>query len=259
MIVITLSNCPASLRGDLTKWFFEVSTNVFVGRVSARVRDELWERIVRSCKNGRAVMVYAVNNEQHFQFRVHNSEWKPIDFEGIKLMMRPAKEKDPRQPGYSKASTFRKVKRIRAAKSDAERSEEYEIFIASGERSMESSTFSLGAILKESGMVVRTIEIHVTETEESDKDQVCENLHELIQLVSDNDTIVNDVPSTMEIFHRICIKYDTEMPKFDIIDIQKMARDKLYNLRAHNLDDLKKHYGIVCDSGDAISNGYSTM
>lgn len=45
MIVIILNNCPPALRGDLTKWLQEVNTGVYVGQVSARVRDELWARV----------------------------------------------------------------------------------------------------------------------------------------------------------------------------------------------------------------------
>ncbi len=89
MIVIVLSCCPQSLRGDLTRWFFEISTNVYVGRVSARVRDEVWDRIVRNCGGGRAVMIYGVDNEQRFDFRTHNSEWEPVDLDGLKIMMKP--------------------------------------------------------------------------------------------------------------------------------------------------------------------------
>ena len=38
MIVITLTDCPPALRGDLTKWLQEINTGVYVGQVSARVR-----------------------------------------------------------------------------------------------------------------------------------------------------------------------------------------------------------------------------
>ena len=35
-------------------------------------------------------MVYSANNEQGMEFRVHNTRWMPVDFEGLTLMMRPA-------------------------------------------------------------------------------------------------------------------------------------------------------------------------
>lgn len=58
MIVVVLEKCPLALRGDLTKWLQEISLGVYVGRVSARVRDELWNRICKECKTGRATMVF---------------------------------------------------------------------------------------------------------------------------------------------------------------------------------------------------------
>ena len=61
MLVITLTNCPPSLRGDLTGWLFEINTGIYVGNVSARVRDELWKRICNNIKNGNATMVYSPN------------------------------------------------------------------------------------------------------------------------------------------------------------------------------------------------------
>ena len=45
MIVLILSAAPASLRGSMTRWLLEVSPGVFVGHLSARVRDELRRRV----------------------------------------------------------------------------------------------------------------------------------------------------------------------------------------------------------------------
>ena len=88
MVTIVISSCPPSLRGDLTKWLLEVDTGVYVGRVTARVKEMLWERIVRSSEGGRAIIISTVRNEQHFEVEVHNSSLKPVDFDGITLMMK---------------------------------------------------------------------------------------------------------------------------------------------------------------------------
>ena len=45
MIVVTLTDCPPRLRGDLSKWLLEINTGVYVGQMNARVREKLWERI----------------------------------------------------------------------------------------------------------------------------------------------------------------------------------------------------------------------
>lgn len=94
MITIVISSCPPSLRGDLSKWLLEVDTGVYVGRVTARVKDMLWERVVRSSDGGRAVIISTVRNEQHFEVEVHNSNLKPVDFDGITLMMKENKPQD---------------------------------------------------------------------------------------------------------------------------------------------------------------------
>lgn len=90
MIVVVLSKCPLSLRGDLTLWLQEIATNVYVGHVSARVREQLWERIIENIKSGQATMVYSTNNEQRHSFRVHGTTWEVIDIEGLELILKPS-------------------------------------------------------------------------------------------------------------------------------------------------------------------------
>lgn len=122
MTVVILTDCPPRLRGDLTKWLLEINTGVYVGRVSARVRDQLWERICANVKTGRATMVFRASNEQRMDFRVHNTTWQPVDFDGVKLMRRPlpstaAKAAVPYLPdGFSRAAQQQKARRMAAAR-----------------------------------------------------------------------------------------------------------------------------------------------
>ena len=76
MIVLTIANCPPKLRGDLSKWLLEINTGVYVGRVSARVREALWQRVCENIRDGQATMVFTANNEQHMDFYVHNTDRK---------------------------------------------------------------------------------------------------------------------------------------------------------------------------------------
>jgi len=124
MIVITLTECPPALRGDLTKWLQEINTGVYVGQVSARVRDEIWKRVKDCAKSGRATMVFSANTEQRLDFRVHNTIWEPINFDGLKLMLRPSparvKKLSDLRMGFSNTAKMRKAKemsrRTRASK-----------------------------------------------------------------------------------------------------------------------------------------------
>ena len=89
MIVISVSCVSGALKGDLTKWLMEIDTGVFVGRVSARIREELWTKIENNLGDGRAIMVYNAKNEQGYTFRTLNTERNPVDFEGLTLIMNP--------------------------------------------------------------------------------------------------------------------------------------------------------------------------
>ncbi len=43
MMVLVLERVPPSLRGELTRWLLELRAGVFVGTVSALVRERLWQ------------------------------------------------------------------------------------------------------------------------------------------------------------------------------------------------------------------------
>lgn len=129
MVVVTLTDCPPRLRGDLSKWLLEINTGVYVGKVSARVREELWERICENILHGRATMVYNTNNEQGMAFRVHNTTWKPIDFEGITLMLRPAVVScDEKEEYKSKAAVMNMLHGKTIAKQKKQQKEGYVVF-----------------------------------------------------------------------------------------------------------------------------------
>ncbi|PJJ65188.1 type I-E CRISPR-associated endoribonuclease Cas2e [Compostimonas suwonensis] len=117
MVVLVLTACPSGLRGHLTRWLLEISSGVFVGHVSARVRDLMWERVVELAKDGRAIMIYSARNEQKLAFKVHRHDWKPVDFDGIQLMLRPSEDQTektpPLRPGWSNASKYRMAARRR--------------------------------------------------------------------------------------------------------------------------------------------------
>ena len=131
MIVITLSDCPPKVRGDLSKWLIEINTDVYVGQVSARVREELWKRICENLHTGRATMVFHTIGEQHMDFRVHNTTWEPVDFDGLKLMRRPlpsAREQSQAmvlEKGFSKAAKMQKVDRIKRARKRSLKEDSY--------------------------------------------------------------------------------------------------------------------------------------
>lgn len=114
VVVLVITACPPGLRGYLTRWLMEISPGVFVtGRISARVRDKLWERTVALCQDGRAILVYKTRNEQRLDFRVHRHDWDVVDSDGLKLVRRPSAspdEKNPMRPGWSFAAKRRRYR-----------------------------------------------------------------------------------------------------------------------------------------------------
>ncbi|GAO76679.1 MULTISPECIES: type I-E CRISPR-associated endoribonuclease Cas2e [Meiothermus] len=87
MVVIVLEKVPKTLRGELSRWMLEVSTGVFVGSVSALVRDLLWEKCIAKKSSGRCCLLYRTNNEQGFAIRTHGDTTRTlIDFDGLTLV-----------------------------------------------------------------------------------------------------------------------------------------------------------------------------
>lgn len=112
MVVLVLTACPVGLRGHLTRWLLEISPGVFVGHVSARVRDELWQQVLEHVKDGKALLVCSSRCEQHLTFRAHRHDWDLVDLEGLTLVRRPREAGDPpRRAGWSKASRYRAAAR----------------------------------------------------------------------------------------------------------------------------------------------------
>lgn len=163
MIVVSLTNCPPKLRGDLTKWLIEINAGVYVGRVSARVRDELWQRICENVKEGRATMVFSANNEQGMDFYVHNTTWKPVEFDGITLMLRPdeaAEQGDDNIP-LSRAAQFQKIRNIRtAAQKKAQRQDYYVVDVeTTGLRADQNDIIELAALHVEDHQPMETFSV----------------------------------------------------------------------------------------------------
>jgi CRISPR-associated protein Cas2 len=92
LIVVVLSVTPEKLRGELTRWLLEISAGVYVGHLTARVRERLWDRITEDVARGRALMVWSARTEQRLAFRVHNHAWSVEDFDGVSLMRRVTAE-----------------------------------------------------------------------------------------------------------------------------------------------------------------------
>ena len=69
MVVMIFDKTTPAIRGKLSMWFLEIKTGVFVGHVSAMVRDKLWDWVNSQPKLGGCIQVFPSNTEQHFSIR----------------------------------------------------------------------------------------------------------------------------------------------------------------------------------------------
>ncbi|MCS6883625.1 MAG: type I-E CRISPR-associated endoribonuclease Cas2e [Oscillochloridaceae bacterium] len=91
MTVIVLERVPVGVRGELTRWMLEIHTGVFVGSLSARVRDLLWDQVCDQMCEGAGFLVYQTNNEQGFALRsCGRTDRRLIQVEGLFLVKIPS-------------------------------------------------------------------------------------------------------------------------------------------------------------------------
>jgi CRISPR-associated protein Cas2 len=87
MLVIVVENVPPRLRGRLAVFLIEARTGVYVGDVSKRVREMLWEQVEFYCKDGNALMMWSTNTESGFDFAtVGKNRRMPVELDGFKLV-----------------------------------------------------------------------------------------------------------------------------------------------------------------------------
>ena len=100
MVVMILETVPVSLRGELTRWLIEPHPGVFVGHVSAMVRDRLWAKCCRATRGGGVLQIWTTNTEQKFQMRSFGATKREIvDFDGLQLIrIPPETENGPKNP-----------------------------------------------------------------------------------------------------------------------------------------------------------------
>jgi CRISPR-associated protein Cas2 len=91
MVLILLERVPPSLRGELTRWLIQPRAGVFVGNISALVREKLWEKLLHAKRSGGVTMIYSSNTEQGFAIRSYGETARRVeDFGGLLLAKTPA-------------------------------------------------------------------------------------------------------------------------------------------------------------------------
>jgi CRISPR-associated protein Cas2 len=87
MLVIVVENAPPRLRGRLAIWLLEVRAGVYVGSASRRVREMMWETVIKGIEDGNAVMAWSTNTESGFDFLTWGTNRRePVEIDGLKLV-----------------------------------------------------------------------------------------------------------------------------------------------------------------------------
>jgi CRISPR-associated protein Cas2 len=87
MLVIVVENVPHRLRGRLAVWLIEIRAGVYVGDLSAKVREMIWAQIVDGIEDGNAIMAWSTNTESGFDFvTLGENRRLPVEFDGLKLV-----------------------------------------------------------------------------------------------------------------------------------------------------------------------------
>ena len=88
MVVIILESITPSVRCELTRWMLELRAGVFVGNISAMVRDELWEMVCSKMRDkAGGWLVHSSATEQGYTIRCWGKTSKQVeDFDGLFLV-----------------------------------------------------------------------------------------------------------------------------------------------------------------------------
>lgn len=265
MIVITLSCCPSKLRGDLTRWFVEIDTGIYVGNLSARVRDAVWDRICMNIGSGRAAMVYSANNEQKLEFRIHHSSWEPVDYDGIKLVRRnyPQQEDDAYRK-KSKAAVRHLLHQRQHAdlRQNCTADSSYAVIDIETTGLQETdSIIEIGAVIISDGEqqqsystlvkcqtpvpdVVTNLTGITADMLDADGIPLKEALSQFLTLIGSRNIVGFSIDFDMSFLQRACRENGFPEMKHKLLDVQKMARKKLKRCRKYSLSAIAEYLEI---------------
>lgn len=87
MLVVITENVPSRLRGRLAIWLLELRAGVYVGDVSKRTREMIWQQCEQMLEQGSVVIAWATNTESGFDFQTLGVNRRlPVEFDGLRLV-----------------------------------------------------------------------------------------------------------------------------------------------------------------------------
>ena len=272
MIIIILTDCPPKLRGDLSKWLFEINTGVYVGKVSTRVREALWSRICESMNHGQATMVYPAPGEQKMEFQAHNTTWEIVDYDGLKLMRRPlihsvreitSEEKADTSHADSKAAIYQRNRRIQGTRQKTRQEADYTVLDleTTGLSHLKDHIIEIAALKVRNERVVGQFHALVQcpvpipaavskLTGLSDARlmtegrQIVDVLKECPFFIGSDLLVIHHAAFDYSFLQAGCKKAGLSAPRNQCMDTLKLARQKLSKLDGYSLEDVAVYFGL---------------
>ena len=260
-----MTNCPPRLRGDLSKWLCEINTGVYVGNVSSRVRDALWDRVCQNLKNGQATLVFTTAGEQRMDFRTHNTTWEAVDFDGIKLMRRPLPQAEQNQidlkPGFSKAAQQQYARR--AGKPHTPKKETYTVIDleTTGLQAASDAIIEYGALRVRDGVPAEELSLLVrcgtplpavitelTGLRDEDLQQGMEEraaLEQFLAFIGNDPLVGHNISFDMEFLRAACRRQGLPAPASHCTDLMQLARRRLSRVPNYKLLALAQHFQLA--------------
>ena len=95
-VVVVTENVPPRLRGRLAIWLLEVRAGVYIGDVSRRTREMIWEQLENGIEAGNAVVAWSSNHESGYEFQTLGPNRRmPVEMDGLMLVnFHPTDNKD---------------------------------------------------------------------------------------------------------------------------------------------------------------------
>lgn len=272
MIIIILTDCPPKLRGDLSKWLFEINTGVYVGKVSTRVREALWSRICESMNHGQATMVYPAPGEQKMEFQVHNTTWEIVDYDGLKLMRRPlihsvreitSEEKADTSHADSKAAIYQRNRRIQGTRQKTRQEADYTVLDleTTGLSHLKDHIIEIAALKVRNERVVGQFHALVQCTVPipaavskltglsdaqlmTEGRQIVDVLKECPFFIGSDLLVIHHAAFDYSFLQAGCKKAGLSVPRNQCMDTLKLARQKLSKLDGYSLEDVAFYFGL---------------
>lgn len=268
MVVITVTDCPAKLRGDLSKWLLEISTGVYVGNLDARTRENLWERVKTSIKSGRATLTYSCRGEQGLQFDTVGDTWRTVDFDGLLLVERPSSasvmenDKLPLEANFSKAAKF-EIAKNRQKKSTAKAVGKNFVVLDLETTSLdpkEGYILEIGAIKCEDGQEISTFNVLIKQQEKLPKtiteltgisDELIagegierkEALLQLLEFIDGYDLVLHNAKFDLAFLKKELADQGLKLPKCHYEDTMLLAKKLRIKSKSFSLQDLADYFG----------------